>query len=180
MILFLHGRGERGDDVEMIKKHGISKVVEQRKDFPFITVSPQCPEDTMWPLEIEALNALLDEIVARYAVDPDRIYLTGLSMGGYGAWHLATRYPERFAAVAPICGGGDPEKVCVLKDVPVWVFHGAKDPVVPLAASQEMVDALKACGGDVRFTIYPEAEHDSWTKTYEDPALYDWFLQHKR
>ncbi len=180
LILFLHGAGERGDDLEMVKKHGIPKVSEQQEEFPFIAVSPQCPQYSWWPFEVDALNALLDEILAAYAVDSDRVYLTGLSMGGYGAWHLAMEHPERFAAIAPICGGGMPEKACVLKDLPVWVFHGAKDPVVPLQESESMVNALKACNGNVRFTVYPDAGHDSWTQTYDNPELYKWFLSHKR
>jgi len=187
LILFLHGAGERGDDLELVKKHGIAKVVERQKDFPFVALSPQCPEDARWwtETEIEALNALLDEIVNRYAVDADRVYLTGLSMGGYGTWHLAEAYPHRFAAIAPICGGGlwssgFPDKVCVLKHVPVWAFHGAKDPAVPLKESEKMVEALKGCGGNVRFTVYPDADHDAWTETYDNPELYDWFLRHRR
>ena len=128
---------------------------------------------------MEALNALLDEIVSKYAVDEDRIYLTGLSMGGFGTWSLATAYPERFAALAPICGRGNPEKAHVLKDIPVWVFHGAKDETVPPENSQQMVNALKECGADVQYTIYPDAGHDSWTETYNNPKLYEWFLEHK-
>lgn len=180
LILFLHGAGERGGDLELVKKHGIPRIVEQKEDFPFIAVSPQCPRWSWWTAETEALDALLDEIVSRYAVDTDRVYLTGLSMGGYGTWHLATAYPERFAAIAPICGGGDPEKACVLKDIPVWVFHGAEDKTVPPEQSRRMVKALENCEADVRFTIYPEAGHDSWTETYNNPELYEWFLKHKR
>lgn len=180
LILFLHGMGQRGDDVELIKKHGIPKIVDERRDFPFITVSPQCPESSFWPLETEALIALLDEVIANYNVDPDRVYLTGLSMGGYGTWILATTYPERFAAIAPICGGGIPVMASMLQTVPVWAFHGAKDETVPLAESERMVDALKKCGGDVRFTVYPDAEHDSWTETYDNPELYEWLLRHRR
>jgi len=185
LILFLHGAGERGDDLELVKKHGVSKVAEERADFPFIAVSPQCPEDSWWSSHIQALDALLEEVMAMYAVDADRVYLTGLSMGGYGTWHLAAAYPERFAAIAPICGGGPwhlgfPGKACVLRRVPIWVFHGAKDPVVPLEESQKMVKALRECGGNVRFTIYPEAGHDAWTETYDNPELYEWFLQHRR
>ena len=180
LILFLHGMGERGDDLEIVKKHGIPKIVKQRKDFPFIAVSPQCPKSSFWPAEVDALNALLDKLVETYAVDTDQIYLTGLSMGGYGTWHLATAYPERFAAIAPICGGGAPEKAHVLKNVPTWVFHGAKDTVVSPEESEEMVKSLEACGGNVRFTVYPDAGHDSWTKTYDNPELYKWFLKHTR
>jgi len=180
LILFLHGAGERGDDLDLLKRHGIPKITEERSDFPFIAVSPQCPRHSWWTAEIESLNALLDHIVESYPVDTSRVYLTGLSMGGFGTWHLAASYPERFAAIAPICGGGDPEWAPRLKDIPVWVFHGAKDEIVPLSESERMVEALKACGGDVRFTVYPEAGHDSWTQTYENPELYEWFLQHSK
>ena len=185
LILFLHGAGERGNDLELVKLHGIPKIVEQREDFPFITVSPQCPTDSWWSAHIEELDALLNQVIASYSIDTDRLYLSGLSMGGYGTWHLAALYPQRFAAVAPICGGGPwflgfPERVAVLKDVPIWVFHGAKDDVVPLGESERMVDALEAVDGNVRFTVYPDAEHDSWTETYNNQELYEWFLQHTR
>lgn len=180
LILFLHGMGERGDDLEAVKIHGIPKIVEMKKDFPFIAVSPQCPPSSLWSLENDGLNALLDDIIENYDVDADRIYLTGLSMGGYGTWDLAMAYPNKFAAIAPICGGNEPKKTYLLKNVPVWVFHGAKDNVVPLKASEEMVEALKARGGEVKFTVYPEADHDSWTETYLNPDLYEWFLQHTR
>jgi len=185
LILFLHGAGERGDDLEQVKTHGIPKIVEEVDDFPFITVSPQCPEDSLWSDHFEVLDALLKEIEENYRVDPGRIYLTGLSLGGYGSWHFATLYPKRFAAVVPICGGGMPmygfpDRVSVLKDVPLWVFHGAKDETVPLEESQKLVDVLKRSGGNVRFTVYPDAEHDSWTRTYENPELYEWLLKQKR
>ena len=180
LILFLHGAGERGDDLDLLKRHGIPKITERWRDFPFIAVSPQCPRYSWWTAEIESLNALLDHIVESYSVDVSRVYLTGLSMGGFGTWRLAASYPERFAAIAPICGGGDPEWAPRLKDIPVWVFHGAKDEIVPLSESEKMVEALKACGGNVRFTVYPDAGHDSWTQTYENPELYEWFLQHSK
>ena len=179
-ILFLHGAGERGNNLKRVKKHGVPKIVERRPDFPFIVLSPQCPDETTWWDHQRTLKLLLDEIVANYAVDEARIYLTGLSMGGYGTWSLAMAYPRLFAAIAPICGGGFPEFVSVLKSVPVWAFHGAEDKTVKLEASQRMVDALRACGGDVRFTVYPGVGHDSWTRTYDNPELYQWFLQHRR
>ncbi len=184
MILFLHGAGERGDDLEQVKVHGIPKVAEAL-DLPFIAVSPQCPVDTWWSDHLDALDLLIDDVAARYAADPDRLYLTGLSMGGYGTWHLAAVYPDRFAAIAPICGGGAwhagfPGRVATLKAVPTWVFHGAKDRVVPPRESRRLVRALQAAGGDVRLTLYPEAGHDSWTETYENPELYAWFLSHRR
>ncbi len=180
MILFLHGAGERGSDLKKVKVHGPPKIVEKQKDFPFIVVSPQCPEDDWWTDKVEVLIHLLDDIVARYNVDTERIYLTGLSMGGYGTWALAAEYPERFVAVAPICGGGNRIMAFRLKDVPVWAFHGAKDSVVPLKQSEEMVKAIKARGGDAKLTVYPDAGHDSWTETYKNKELYDWFLEHRK
>jgi predicted peptidase len=177
LLLFLHGAGESGDDLEKVKTHGPPKLVAQGKDFPFIIVSPQSPGGG-W--DVDTLNALLDVIEKKYTVDEDRVYLTGLSMGGFGTWALAIEHPERFAAIVPIAAGGTPWRARRLKSVPAWVFHGAKDPVVPLKADQDMVDALHAAGGDVKFTIYPDAGHDSWTQTYDNPDLYDWLLQHKR
>jgi predicted peptidase len=126
------------------------------------------------------LKALLDEIVASYAVDPDRQYLTGLSMGGFGTWSLALAFPDRFAAIAPICGGGSTNGIAALTGVPVWAFHGADDLTVPLELGQRMVSALRATGGDVKFTVYKGVGHDSWTQTYDNPELYKWFLGHSR
>jgi len=182
LMLFLHGAGERGDDLTKVKVHGPPKLVEQGKSLPFIVVSPQCPTGSRWssPDQVGALIALLDEIVENYRVDESRVYLTGLSMGGHGTWTLASTCPERFAAIAPICGGGDRRMARRLKEMPIWVFHGAKDSVVPIAQSKEMVEAIKEAGGTVEFTIYPEANHDSWTATYDNPKLYDWFLSHRK
>jgi predicted peptidase len=178
LIMFLHGAGERGDDLDKVKKHGLPKIVENRRDFPFIVVSPQCPEGYTWD-ENELLVNLLDDILTRYSVNKNRVYLTGLSMGGFGTWSLAAAYPERFAAIAPICGGGSRLMTHRLKDVPIWAFHGAKDNIVPLNESEEMVDAVKSQGGDARLTVYPDAAHDSWTATYDNQELYSWFLKHR-
>jgi predicted peptidase len=160
-----------------VKTHGLPKLLETKRDFPFVVVSPQSARGGWNP---DALNALLDEALAKYKVDPDRVYLTGLSMGGAGSWELATSFPGRFAAVAPICGRGNPREAHRLKDLPIWAFHGAKDPTVPVAHSEEMVRAIKEAGGNPKLTIYPEARHDSWTETYNNPELYKWFLDHKR
>jgi predicted peptidase len=178
LILFLHGAGERGDDIQKVKAHGIPKIADSDPSLPFIVVSPQCTEGTFWSAEQEALLALLDEIKEGYNVDEKRIYLTGLSMGGYGTWYLASAHPGMFAAIAPICGGGNPSRVQALAGTPVWAFHGAKDDVVRLEESEIMVKALQACGGNVKFTVYPEADHDSWTETYDNPELYRWMLNH--
>jgi predicted peptidase len=178
LMLFLHGAGERGDDLELVKKHGPPKLIEAGKDFPLIVVSPQCPQERWWePVE---LATLLDEIVEKHKVDKDRIYVTGLSMGGFGTWSLAAYQPGRFAAIVPICGGGEPLVTMLFAHVPAWVFHGAKDPVVPLERSEKMVEAMKKFGGNLKFTVYPEAGHDAWTETYANPQLYQWLLQQKR
>lgn len=182
VILFLHGAGERGSDVNEVKIHGPPKLLAQQdKDSPvkqFVVISPQCPADRWW--QPDELIALLDDVMkAHPQADAERVYLTGLSMGGFGTWDTAVRYPKRFAAIAPICGGGDRQRVRAIRDLPTWVFHGEKDPTVPIARSEEMVEALKKAGGDPKFTRYPEAGHDSWTVTYNNPELYAWFLQHK-
>lgn len=178
LILFLHGLGQCGNDLEKVKVHGPPKIVENQRDFPFIVVSPQCPEGQWWSNDV--LIGLLDEVVSKYAVDDEQVYLTGLSMGGFGTWNLACAYPDRFAAIAPICGGGNPIEARHLKNVPVWAFHGAKDNVVPLKQSEEMVNAIKGRGGDAKLTVYPDAGHDSWTKTYNNEELYEWFLKHRK
>ena len=180
LILFLHGAGERGSDLYLVKLYGPPKFLETKKDFPFIVVSPQCPVKDWWPNRIDSLMALLDDVTDRYNVDIERVYLTGLSMGGYGTWALAGQYPERFAAIVPICGQGDVSDADALKDTPMWVFHGAKDTTVPLSNSEEMVAAVREAGGNVKFTIYPEAGHDSWTETYNNEQLYEWLLKQKK
>jgi len=180
LMLFLHGAGERGDSLGLVKKHGPPKIVGQRPDFLFIVVSPQCPAGSWWPDKLDDLSALLDEVEATYTIDNRRIYLTGLSMGGYGTWSLALDQPERFAAIVPICGDGIPRPACRLKDLPVWAFHGAQDKVVPPEESEKMVAAIKRCGGSPRLTIYPDASHDSWTRTYDNPELYEWLLSQIR
>ena len=178
LLLFLHGAGERGDNLDLVTIHGPPMLVKNGKQFPFIIVSPQCPKDQLWqPVE---LTALLNEIEQKYRVDKDRIYVSGLSMGGFGTWSLAAYTPYRFAALVPICGGGEKFWVKKIKHVPIWVFHGAKDTAVPLERSQVLVDVLKKAKSDVKFTVYPEAGHNSWTETYDNPKMYEWLLKQKR
>lgn len=179
IIIFLHGSGERGNDLEKVKSWGPPSIVEKNPNFPFIVISPQCPEGERW--NIYLLKAMIDDIIAKYNVDKSRIYLTGLSMGGYGAWELAMAFPKYFAAIAPICGGGNPRFVDQLRSIPVWVFHGMKDESVPEQQSAVMVDALKKNGGDVEYTILPEGGHvDAWVYAYEKAGLFDWFLKHNK
>jgi predicted peptidase len=179
LILFLHGSGERGNDLEKVKLQGLPKLLEAGLELPCLVVSPQCPPEARW--DAEALGVLLDHLEKTLRVDPDRIYVTGLSMGGFGTWELAMRYPRRFAAIVPICGGGEPLFTREITHLPIWVFHGAKDDVVPLEYSQRMVKALKKYGSRcVKFKIYKHAKHDSWTKTYANPKLFAWMLEQKR
>ena len=178
LMIFLHGAGERGSEIKLVRKHGPPKIVAKDPGFHFILVSPQCKTDRRWYSE-DIIN-LVNEIKDRFNVDSSRIYLTGLSMGGFGTWRTAIDYPDIFAAILPVCGGGEPSKVCAIKDIPVWAFHGAKDNVVPIERSEEMVQALKECGGNPKFTVYPEAAHDSWTETYKNPEIYSWLLKQKK
>ncbi len=178
LIVFLHGSGERGTDLEKLKLHGPPKILAEKSDFPFIVVSPQAEAGR--DFDGDALIALLDEAVRQLPVDENRIYLTGLSMGGFATWGWAAQEPWRFAAIAPIAAGWNPEEACKLKNIPIWAFHGARDALVPVKPHQQMVDAVIACGGNAKITVYPEAEHDSWTAAYANPELYDWFLQHRR
>jgi predicted peptidase len=184
LILFLHGAGQRGSNVWAVAAFGPPKVATIETNFSFIVVSPQCPDGKIWSDDL--LLALLDEVETKYAIDPRRVYLTGLSLGGFGTWSLGLSHPERFAAIAPCCGGGDfltPHLAdkSMLTTLPIWAFHGAKDPVVPIEESERMVNYMKKLGvKEVKFTIYPEAQHDCWTQTYANPELYEWFLQHSR
>lgn len=179
LIVFLHGSGERGADLEKVKTWGPPAIVEKDPDFPFMVVSPQVAEGEWW--DSYQLKSMLDDVLKRYNVDPKRIYLTGISMGGYGAWDFAARYPDYFAAVAPICGGGIPRLATRLKNVPVWAFHGLKDDAVPESESARMVEALKAQGGNVKYTVLPEAGHvEAWVHAYGQAGLFEWFQQQRK
>lgn len=187
LIFFLHGVGERGDDLEKLKQEGLPKLLENPPDFvnPFVVVSPQCPAESDWSLEMDALIALLDDAIEKYAIDPRRVYLTGLSMGGRGAWQLAALHPNYFAALAPICGARPEilrraERRNLIKQIPTWVFHGEQDTRVPVSESINLFNDLKECGANIQLTIYPDLRHDSWTRTYDNPKLYEWLLAQKR
>jgi predicted esterase len=177
LVLFLHGSGECGDDLEPVRQSPLPKLAEEGQPFPFILAAPLCPSDEwFWPPTM--LNVLLDDVTTRYRVDPDRVTVTGLSMGGRGTWDVAIEYPDRFAAIAPICGSIPAvEDVSRIRHLPVWAFLGAKDGDQSI---RQMVEALQVIGGDARLTVYPEAGHDAWTPTYANPAFYEWLLSHRR
>ena len=178
LLLFLHGMGERGTDLDKVRRIGLPRLIEQGMTLPFVVLSPLCPDDEWWNLA--ALEALIEDACTRYRIDRDRVYLTGLSMGGFGVWALAARHPERYAAIMPICGGGATKWATRLRDLPIWAFHGAKDNVVPLTRVQPLLDEITSAGGSPRLTIYPEAGHDSWTETYVNNDVYRWLLSHRR
>lgn len=178
LLIFLHGSGERGDDIARVKVHGPPKIADRNPDFPFVTVSPLLGADQDW--DVAKLDRLLDHVTRTLRIDRSRIYLTGLSRGGHASWRWAMAEPERFAAVAPVAGRGDPATACALKDKPVWAFHGDRDDVVTPEGSFAMQRAIRACGGRMaRLTIYPDLGHNSWDPAYDDPALYLWLLSYR-
>jgi len=185
LILFLHGSGERGSDLTSVTQRGLPKAVQHRPAFPFVVLAPQCPARTIWSVHLDALHALLWAVVGSFNIDPQRITVTGLSMGGSGAWHLAVTYPESFAALVPVCGGdywciGGPEQVERLRQLPVWAFHGAQDTVIPSTAAQRLVTAVQTVGGHARLTQYPDVGHNCWHQAYATDELYTWLLHQRR
>jgi len=197
LVIFLHGAGERGNDNNVQLVHGVKEFAnaQAREKFPCFLIAPQCPTGKRWvevdwsakqhdmpPKPSEPLNwllALLEQMKKEKPIDTDRIYVTGLSMGGYGTWDLLSRHAEMFAAAVPVCGGGDEAKASVMKGVPIWVFHGAKDTAVIPERSRNMVAAVKKAEGNIKYTEYPEVGHDSWNKAYADPELLPWMFGQK-
>ena len=180
LIVQLHGAGERGDgkgDLSLVDVHGFSKTIKE-KDFPCIFVMPQCPRDTFWAARVESIISFIKEIIDKYKINPDRIYLTGLSMGGYGTWFTAMARPDIFAAIAPVCGGGMAWNADVL-DMPIWVFHGSDDTVVSPSQSDEMVAKLKALDKDVRYSRIDGVGHGVWENAYNE-ELINWLLDKTR
>ena len=178
LVMFLHGGGEVGDSLDLVKKHGLPEVISQGKQFPFVMIAPQNPRDRLWNDDL--LLVLLNEVIAEHRIDEDRVYLTGMSRGGFATWRMAIQNPDKFAAIVPVSGGGLPDYVKRIKAVPVWAFHGARDQAIPLSRSVAMVEALQAAGGNVKLTVYSEAKHDAWTPTYDNPELYAWLLKQSR
>jgi predicted peptidase len=200
LLLFLHGAAQRGSDPRTLTEQGLTRLLADSRELSagekaaaaklsssFIVLAPQCPHFEVW--EDEALLALLDDVGTTFKVDAARVYLTGLSMGAFGVWSLGVRQPQRFAALVPICGGGrlvditaaERNRKAALQELGVWAFHGAKDRVVPLEESERMIAALQRFGArDVRLTVYPDVEHDAWTRAYAEAELYAWLLAHAR
>jgi predicted peptidase len=192
LIIFLHGSGERGSDNTAQLKH-ISDLAldpKYRGKYPCYVLAPQCPKGQLWadykgPISKEPtmptrlLIALMDEVIKEYPVDPSRIYITGVSMGGFGTWDLLARFPDKFAAAIPVCGGGDEQTAPKIKHIPLWVFHGAKDNTVSPKQSRTMVKALQDAGGLPGYTEYPDIEHNSWVQAYQESHLLPWLFKQK-
>lgn len=179
LVVFLHGSGERGSDLGRVATVGLPHLLERLPE-PAFVVAPQCPEASRWTDQLERLEAVLEGLLERLPVDARRVYLTGLSLGGQGAWFWAARSPERFAALVPVCGRTDPAAAERLKNMPIWAFHGAEDDVVPPSESKVMVAALQAVGGRPRLSVLEGVGHDSWTPAYRDPGLYAWLFAQRR
>ena len=175
IIIFLHGAGSRGDDINVLKNNPYFNIINNHLNFPFITVAPQCSQNTWFDM-FELLKRLVYKIVTEDFTDKKRIYLMGASMGGYGTWQLAMSLPDLFAAIIPICGGGMYWNASRLVNIPIWAFHGAKDTTVFKEESIKMVDAVNKCGGQAKLTIYPENGHDAWSDTYNNPEVFHWLL----
>ncbi len=180
LLIFLHGAGERTDDLSVLYRYKFFRDLKDGKQYPFIIVAPQITSPDMhWACYTESLNIFLDGIIEKYNVDTSRIYLTGLSMGGHGTWQWLLRNPERFAAAAPVCGRALYINADRAKDIPLWVFHGTEDDVVPFSESESMVKLIRKYGGNPKFTAYEGVKHNSWDLAYSD-ELIEWFLQHKK
>lgn len=178
LLVFLHGSGERGSDLQKVRLHGPPKLVAAGAAYPCILVSPQLEEGARW--DPARLHRLLLALQARLHVERSRSLATGLSLGGHGVWNWASAYPHDLAAIAPVCGYGDPAAVAAMREVPVRAYHGAVDPVVPLARQQACIDALRAAGGHATLTVSPGVGHDAWTPAYQDPELLPWLLAQRQ
>ena len=198
LVLFLHGAGERGGDNKSQLKHGVIPIIQgaEKLGSPVFLIAPQCPAGRWWsPADptktrlsaADEPNALLDTVLALVAetqkshpIDPKRLHVTGISMGGFGTWDLLGRATDQFASAVPICGGGDPALAGKFKDTPIWAFHGEADDVVPVQGTRDMVAALEKAGGKPKVTYYPETGHNSWTRTYQNPEVIRWMLSQTR
>jgi predicted peptidase len=187
LIVFLHGGDQSGSDLNLVKANGPPRYALSHSDFPFVVVAPQLPAGHLW--EPAAVVGVVKQVVSRFRIDAGQVYLTGLSTGGYGTWKTALQYPERFAAVAPVAGGGSTEilkhaegqQLQFLRTLPIWAFHGGSDGLIAPNESERMVSEFQAIGNPAaRVTIFPGAPHDIWNNVYDDPAFYQWLLQYRR
>jgi predicted peptidase len=196
LLIFLHGAGERGTDNEAQLTHGKQFLANAADQYGCIVVAPQCPKEKLWgghhwtdedltltnepSVPMQILDRLIDSFVQRNLADPDKIYIMGISMGGFGTWEAIQRWPNRFAAAAPVCGGADVARAKSIAKVPIWDFHGELDSAVPVDRSRKMVEALKKACSKVKYTEYPGVHHGSWVNAFAEPGVLDWMSQQKR
>lgn len=180
LVLFLHGAGERGDDLDLVAMHGFFEHIKHGKDYPFICIAPQCPNKKYWGCFMESLKVFLDDMCYTLPVDENRIYLTGLSMGGTGTFMLAMANPDKFAAIAPICGSGIVWYAEALKEIPVFMWHGDCDEIVPISESVTMLSKINKCGGNAQLKILYGVGHNAWDYAFDGDELSDWLLSHKK
>lgn len=182
LVIYLHGGSHKGDDLNKLKGYGLPYLVEQGRDFEFIIVSPQYPNNKYWSTD-DWFEPLYEKIRAEYRIDTDKVYLTGISMGGYGTYIVAMDYPDRFAAIVPLCGGcndSDTTRICNFKDIPVWAFHGTADDKIPVSETERIVNALNGCGGNIKFTRMEGEGHGIEFLYEERPEIYKWMLGQNR
>ncbi|MDC7221000.1 MAG: dienelactone hydrolase family protein [Spirochaetales bacterium] len=181
LILYLHGAGERGTDQIKLRKYGLFPFIESKADFPFVVLAPLCPKGEVWDFQYKNIMNLLDQIQTDYSIDSNRIYLTGMSMGGQATWNFAIYNPSRFAAIAPVCGCiASPNTCKKLSKVPIWTFHGKKDQAIPFEETQKIVDILSPLNPNLKFSVYEVNGHEVCTMAYEDLDLYEWLLEQKK
>ena len=180
LIVFLHGAGEREEDLNCVKRFGLPSLLDHLGSRRFLLLAPHCVGEEVWNNRVKEIKALIDLVAAEYHADPTRISLTGLSMGGFGTWEMGMSYPGFFSCIAPVCGGGMPWRAYTLKNMPVWAFHGDADGLVDISLSRTMVEAVNACGGQARLTEFPGVDHDSWNQAYGETDVADWLLSHRR
>lgn len=179
LVVFLHGAGERGSDVKKVAIHGPPKLVAAGKQYEFILLSPQCPDDRLW--NIDHLEALLDDVLEKYNVDRSRVYLTGMSMGGAGTWSWVSRPDNPFAAAVAVCGFGNPINLRLQHSTtPIWAIHGDADQSVPVTDSKDLIEATQKNSVECKLTIYPGVGHGSWNQAYDDPEVFAWMLSHRK
>lgn len=182
LIIYLHGRCDRGNDLNILYNNGIPKIIKNGLKLPFIILAPQCKNTSFWGLEIDNLNGLIQEIIVKEKIDKNRVFVTGFSMGGYAAWMLADNNPNSIKGIIPVCGGvpdeaGYPERLNKLKEKSIWIFHGLKDDIVPIKEANLIIDYYDSIGKKINITIYNDKDHNIWDETYKNEELYKWMLE---
>jgi len=177
LVVHLHGAGERGNDLAVVRRESLPRRIDEGFHLPAVVASPQCPPGHSW--DSQQVMAVIDHLQREFNIDSRRIYLTGYSMGGYGVWKTAALNPEQFAAIVPICGGGETDWATQLSRIPVWAFHGQRDESVAVTETTKMIDAIELAGGTPQLTVYPEGRHNVWGDVYQDNTLFTWLLSHQ-